>query len=138
MSSQERAKLIRTLLDSFSDGPDPSLAPGDGFDALSSQEQARIVKNSLAMFLKPNSFQPGDLVVWKGRMRNRTRPRYNQPAIVIEVLDAPLYDEDESSGSQYYREPLDLRLGFIDRDGDFVTLLVDQRRFTHYIDADLA
>jgi len=53
------------------------------------------------------------------------------------VLDAPLLDNEEESGSTYFRDPLSLVLGVIwDRDpgrGDFVTFHFDGRRFEPWV-----
>lgn len=45
-------------------------------------------------------------------MRNRTLPNYRQAAIIIEKLQYPIFDESQNAGSQYFHEPLDLRVGF--------------------------
>lgn len=78
-------------------------------------------------------FKPGDLVGWKPGLRNRKVPSYSAPTIVVEVLDEPILDRGEESGSTYYREPHDLILGVLwDREpgrGDFVTFHFDSRRF---------
>ena len=55
-----------------------------------------------------NTFKPGDIVDWKPGMRNKVA--YG-PFVVVEVLDAPVFDSEDGSGSQYFREPLDITLG---------------------------
>lgn len=78
-------------------------------------------------------FAPGDLVAWKPGLKNRRVPRYGTPAVVVEVLETPVFDNETDSGSTYFREPLDLVLGMIWESGpgrgDFVTFHVDSRRF---------
>lgn len=78
-------------------------------------------------------FKPGDLVRWKPGLQNRRLPGYDTPAVVLEVLDTPIHDGEQESGSAYFREPLDLVLGmFWDRGkarGDFVSYYLDSRRF---------
>jgi len=77
-----------------------------------------------------SDFRPGDIVKWKTGLRNRRRPTYGDVAIVIEKLKEPVFDESEkSAGSAYFREPLDLIIGIIDDDGDFLCYHVDSRRF---------
>lgn len=77
-------------------------------------------------------FKPGDLVFWKDGLRNRRYPRNGKPAIVLEVLQQPVIDEEEDSGSTYFREPLDIVLGcFVDEGehrGDFFSGHFDSRR----------
>lgn len=82
---------------------------------------------------QPQHFAPGDLVTWKPGLKNRRGPRYGRPAVVVEVLDTPVWDTERDSGSTYFREPLDCVLGVIwDEDpgrGEFVTFHYDSRRF---------
>ncbi len=81
-------------------------------------------------FLAKNRFQQGDLVEWKPGCKNKRMPPHGRPAIVVDVLETPIYDQEEkNSGSAYFREPLDLVCGFIDRDGDFLLFYFDSRRF---------
>jgi len=78
-------------------------------------------------------FKPGDLVGWKPGLRNRTVPSDSTPAIVVEVLDAPILETSAESGSTYYREPHDLILGVLwdqaPGRGNFFTFYFDSRRF---------
>ena len=80
------------------------------------------------------ALQPGMLAVWKPGMKNRRTPEYGVPMIVMAVLNDELVDTEHGCGSVYYREPLDLVLGFIDEDGDFSTLYYDSRRFEQFAD----
>lgn len=65
-------------------------------------------------------------------MRAGRWPTYGKPAIVVEVLDSPVFDTEKDSGDAYFREPLDLALGvFIEEGphrGDFVVWHFDSRR----------
>lgn len=83
-------------------------------------------------FRERHTFQPGQLVRWKKGMRNRRTPVYGAPVVVIQILDEPVYDRDLKSGSMYFREPLTLVAGDIDKDGDFLTFHYDGRRFEPY------
>lgn len=78
-------------------------------------------------------FAPGDLVCWKPGLRNRRWPLYGKPAVVLEVLPAPVFDMEKDSGDAYFREPLDVVLGmFVEGGpcrGDFVGWHFDSRRF---------
>lgn len=75
-----------------------------------------------------NSFQPGDIVYWKDGMKNRKFPESGEPAIVVEVLSETLYSAEDETGSQYFREPLDIVLG-IHRENTFLCYHYDSRRF---------
>lgn len=74
----------------------------------------------------------GSLVVWKEGLKNRKRPAYGEPAIVISVAenaDDALFDPGNDSGSPYFREPLTVQLGIIDSDGEMSMYYFDKRRF---------
>jgi hypothetical protein len=75
-----------------------------------------------------NEFKKGQFVKWKKGLKNKKFPAEEQPAIVIEILDEPIYG-DFDSGTPYFREPLDLALGFIGPRNDFVIFHYDKRRF---------
>ena len=90
------------------------------------------LKKSYKAYISNESLSAGDVVSWKPGMRNRTLPNYRQPAIVIEKLQYPIFDESQNAGSQYFHEPLDLRVGFLDDNNQFVTYFYDSRRFEKY------
>ena len=75
---------------------------------------------------------PGQLAMWKPGLKNRRFPRYGEAAMVVELLDPPLIDHEVEAGSPYYREPLNLLLGLLYRDGDFLVYHFDRRRFQPY------
>ena len=79
-----------------------------------------------------HNFRPGTFVRWKKGMKNRQRPAYGNPVIVMEVLSTPVFDKKPGveSGSPMFHEPLDLILGlFAKDDEDFLLLHYDSRRF---------
>ena len=78
-------------------------------------------------------FHVGDRVYWKPNLKHKKRPQ-REPAIIMEILPQPILDECES-GSQYWHEPLNIRVGMRDSDGEFISYLFDSRRF-HVIDDD--
>ncbi len=78
------------------------------------------------------SLQPGMLVQWKPGMKNRRTPDYDAPMIVVEVLDPAIIDSTFDSGSVYFRERLNIILGFVDEDDEFYMLHYDSRRFEPY------
>jgi hypothetical protein len=84
-----------------------------------------------AFLAEQDRFTPGQLVVWKDGLSNRMVPNPGTPVVVIEHKDVPERGE-HPSGSPYFAEPLDLVLGLIDRDGDFMTCHFDSRRFKLY------
>jgi hypothetical protein len=78
---------------------------------------------------REKTLRPGMMAVWKPGLKNRRFPRYGEPAVVVERLDPPILDHEDESGSTYYREPLDMLLGILHRDGDFLVYHFDSRRF---------
>jgi hypothetical protein len=83
-------------------------------------------------FLKKDSFQVGQLVKWKPDLKNRKFPYQHQPAIVVEILEQPIFSNDDESGSPYFRENLDIILGILADDNTFLTFYYDSRRFEAY------
>jgi len=52
--------------------------------------------------------------------------------MVVELLEQPVVDSTFESGSIYFRERLDIILGFLDEDDEFCLLHYDSRRFEPY------
>ena len=78
-------------------------------------------------------FKEGELVTWKPGLKNRRWPRYGCPAVILEVLATPRFDDDRDAGSPYFQEPLDLVLGLFPEDGpargELFAWHYDSRRF---------
>lgn len=84
------------------------------------------------IYNKDYEFKVGDIVRWKPFMKNRKSPPENTPAIVMEILEHPFSDESEV-GSTYFREPLDIVLGTIHSDGEFLLYHFCSKRFEPYL-----
>ena len=82
-----------------------------------------------ASYQRRHEFEPGQLVRWKPKLRNKRLPDYDQQAIVMSMLAEPVINTSEPSDSPYYREPLDLVLGVIDGSGDLICFHFDAQRF---------
>lgn len=78
-------------------------------------------------FLKSYNFSKGEMVKWKKGLKNRRIPHDNQPAIIVDILDKPIYG-DYDPGNPYFREPLDILLA-IKEDDEFLIFHYDKRRF---------
>lgn len=138
MSRQERSLSSRELLNRIGlneETPNNLLQDQPLDDLLGDLEGdlGSVLRERYALLNQQQPFKPGDLVCWKPGLRNRRVPAYGAPAVVLEVLDAPIADTETESGSTYFREPLNLVLGlFWDREpgrGDFVAFHFDGRRF---------
>lgn len=80
-------------------------------------------------FQAKDTFQPGQHVKWKSGLRNRLLPDEGDPAVVIEILAQPILDPTQDTGSPYFQESLDLRLGMLDEKGELQVYFYDSRRF---------
>ncbi|WP_186158005.1 hypothetical protein [Burkholderia gladioli] len=99
-------------------------------EASTSEQTRRDLLNAIfERFRKNETFKPGQHVKWKTGLRNRLLPDESDLAIVIEILDPPIIDPIQDSGSPYFRENLDLRLGILDEEGQFHIYSYDSRRF---------
>lgn len=78
------------------------------------------------------TFKRGDIIQWKGNMKNKRRPDYGVPMIVMEVLNPPIQELEKDSGSTYFRDILTIKAGCLDTDGDFIVFHYDGRRFEPY------
>lgn len=133
-----RELLQRIGLDN---GAAPNLLLGeDDFDS-PIDTLAQALQERWQSFHTAHTFKPGDLVSWKPGLRNRRFPRYGAPAIVLEVLDEPVRDNEKDSGNTYFREPLGIVLGLFLHDGehrgDFLSWHFDARRFQPWQQGDL-
>lgn len=76
----------------------------------------------------PTQFRPGDLVRWQPGMKYVKWPQYGEAAVVVECLEPPVVDDEQDSGTAYFRSPLTLILGLQRKDG-FHCWHFDGRRF---------
>ena len=82
---------------------------------------------------RERALRPGMLATWKPGLKNRRFPRYGEPVVVVAVLDTPILNPGDESGSPYFREPLDLLLGVVRGDDrEFLVYHADRRRFQPY------
>lgn len=81
----------------------------------------------------------GDAVRWKKGLANKKRPRADEPAVVVETLfdRRKTFDPTLNANTQYFREPLDIKIAFVDKDGEFMIYCYDSRRFELVDDKDL-
>ncbi len=94
-------------------------------------EYIKKLEDNYTMYNQDNSqdIEPGVLVSWKKGLKNKTKPEYNEPAIVMEVLDTAIIDNDEASDSAYFQEKLNLKIGLLDSDNDLQIFHADKNRF---------
>lgn len=127
MSSRELLARI-----GLSDDIPPDLLDDEPLDDLAGDVAPTLLARCRSL-QEHHVFAPGDLVTWKPGLKNRRLPRYGHPAVVVEVLDSPVIDGEQESGSTYFRESLDLILGLLCETGpargELLTWHFDGRRF---------
>ncbi len=89
-------------------------------------EKEKMLAEAFHQYNIYQSFQVGALIQWKMGMKNRPKPNYNEPAIVMNVLPAPI-------DSPANTEKLDIKLGLILENGEFALFLYDKNRFEPYL-----
>lgn len=123
MSSKEKkGELFEIPIDLLSSVNDNKYSP---------EETASKLQECFELLNVENDFQEGQLVSWKKGLKNRRRPKYDEPAIVIKVLEQPVFSEETRSGSPYFREPLDIILGVLVNE-QLEIFYYDKRRLAHF------
>lgn len=136
MKPQDKKQLSsKQLLDKIGCNalPDLNLGLLDDEDGLDGDLTSSLRERYRQLKLIKHSFRPGMVVMWKPGLKNRKWPAYGKPLIVVSVLDTPVFDTAEESGSAYFREPMDMIIGlFVDSGehrGDFCTFHVSSECF---------
>jgi hypothetical protein len=79
-----------------------------------------------------HEIRPGMILTWKPGLKNRQWPLSGKPCVVVEVLETPVCDTDET-GSTYYREALDMVIGFFlesgEHRGEFLVFHANSERY---------
>lgn len=107
----------------------PAATPPTG---LAPPETAAILPLRLAAYNVRHNFEVGQLVMWKDGLKNRVRPDYGQPAIVVEVLEAPVVHPTAESLTSDLQDKLDIVLGVMTEDNLFAFFHFDRARFEPY------
>jgi hypothetical protein len=89
------------------------------------------LKQLKELYDRKTDFKKGDIIKWKGQLKNRKLPEYNEPVIILEILENVIYNSDEQIGSTYFNEPMDIKVGII-KDNSFLTFHFDSSRFELY------
>jgi len=102
-------------------------------EVLSPNKKASKLKNSLSEYNREVEFSEGDLITWKEGLKNKRFPKLGEPAIVVEVLDEPIINEEENPSTPYFREVLDIKIGVLEDEGNNLLIIhSDHRRYEHY------
>jgi hypothetical protein len=98
------------------------------------EHKAKKARAMYERFMRRHELKPGQLVCWKPELKNRKYPAYGECGVVVSVLPEPVIDKGNDAGSPYFHEPLDVVIGFLNGDGDFITFHFDSRRFAPVIE----
>lgn len=92
------------------------------------EEQKRL----LALLHVKHEFKAGDVVVWKKGLKDRKFPDYDEPALITEVMDPPIFDNERDTGEPYFMIPLSIKIGRTIPGRGFCEYCLDGRRFEPY------
>lgn len=92
------------------------------------QERMELLKQLSVRLDEHHVFTKGQFVRWKPGLKNKRYPDYDEPAIVMSVLQVPTFDPEATASTPYFQEPLNLVIGVFLED-DLLEYRVDQRRF---------
>ena len=123
---------LQSMLHNLANADGTAANAANAATALSNARKAKIasLRDSFARLqhTHPFHFKPGDLVRWQPGLKYKKLPAYGEPAVVVEVLPQPVFDENAPCGSAYFRSPCSLVLG-LQRDGKFSCWHFYGRRF---------
>lgn len=97
----------------------PSVTPPPAL-ALSTDTKVQLLKQRYEEIRNPHKFEAGQLVKWKVGMQTRPFPAMGDPAIVIEILDPPVFDGTSDASFAAFREPLNLVVGCLGPQGQLL------------------
>lgn len=90
---------------------------------------AQDLRDGLTALTTPHSFKIGTIVRQKASCRIYVERYPAEPAIICEILDTPMVETEQGSGSPYFNIPMDIVIGRRGENGEFLTFYVDSRRF---------
>lgn len=119
------AEIMRLAAESHEEDSKPS--------EVNQAATAERLKDLLAVFNQKHTFKVGDLVQYKPGMESK-KSAQGGVMIVVDVLENPLINPNDDSGSPYFMEPLDIVVGEISskKGGDFICFHLDSRRLEPY------
>jgi len=127
--SEFNLSMLRQFAEQMDD--DNETNSGETENILEGNKSGKLRKAS-ASIREVHQFVPGDMIQWKPMLKNKGRPAHGEPVVVIEMLPEPLINTENGAGTAYFREPLDIIVGQLDSDDDFVLWHLDSRRMEHF------
>ena len=99
---------------------------------LTVKEKIQLLKECRSLISAKQTFKVGDILEWKPNLKNRTMPEYDDPIIILQILETPIFDNEDGPSSTYFNEPLDIVAGLIGEEEEFITFYFDSRRFQKF------
>jgi hypothetical protein len=96
------------------------------------ETKVTLLQNLYQEMNKRHTFKPGQLIKWKVGMQVRPYPLINDPAIIVDVLNEPIFDGTMDASFASFREPLDLVVGCLGSQAQFVIFHFSSFRFEPY------
>jgi hypothetical protein len=125
MDSTEKAALVLKFFESLSTTDNSSSEKKETEQYISEPtEYIDKLRKRAKDLSQTTELKIGDIVIWKDGLKNKRFPRYKQPAIVLKIIDPIIKDNDPS-----YNETLNVKLGFITSDDEFISFNYDSDRF---------
>jgi hypothetical protein len=97
-------------------------------EIIDNPQKIEILKELRNSYEKKYDFKVGDIIRWKNKLKNRKLPEYEEPIIILEILDEPIYNTKEQVGSTYFNEKIDIKIGVI-KDNSLLTFYLESARF---------
>lgn len=134
MSQQQEmmAEFLRYLAERDSDNNEEEKDSENEEEKSYGEEDIAQLREAYNNFSRKETFEVGQIVKWKKHLRNRKLPDQNQPAIVVNILDEPIVNQEGDPGTPYFLEKLDIVLGIMVSNGTFFTFYYDSSRFEPY------
>lgn len=123
MEQAERTLLIK-LLDSFATTEKVETPPETPSYLSEPTEYIAKLNKRKSLLGEKSDFQVGDIIVWKDGLKNKRFPQYGEPCIIIHKYPEPIKEIDAS-----YTEELDIQVGLISSDDEFLCFNYDSKRF---------
>lgn len=90
---------------------------------------AESLVNAAALYAEKHTFKVGDIIQWKNGMKNVSYPKTDDPAIVLDVFDAPLDQPQVNSDNAHFLEKPDIAIGTFNDNGIFSVWTAFSGRF---------
>jgi hypothetical protein len=100
--------------------------------ALPAETKVQLLRQLYEASQTRHRFERGQLVKWKSGMQTRPFPVTTDAAVVLEVLDPPIFDGTSDAAFPSFREPLDVIVGCLGPQAQFLVFHLPSYRLEPY------